>query len=371
LLLLAFNTLVTLTHTPGLVSFRLKPLFLLELSNAGKLEQAGLLGGNMKKISMLLVMVASAWAQSASPAPAADPADQNAPQNTSPTSVSFPVVRIETPTNADLYCAGFITKQAVPNANFIAGGLQTPNTTKFVNNDIVYMEGSGYQVGARYTIVRELQDPNKREMFAGQHAALAGAGQPYAEVGRVRVIDTRNRTAVAQVEFACDTITVGDTAIPFAEKPAISFHAPLRFDRFAPPSGKLTGRIVLAKDFDSVLGTGMKVYMNVGASQGVKVGDYFRAVRSYTADLNDPVDSLSFRASTTEDTQKRPPRIEPTLMDMNYGKGPLIRVRDLPQRAVGEIVVLGVTPTTATGMIVFALEDVHVGDGVELDQQQQ
>ena|ERR1700756_350664 len=325
----------------------------------------------MKKIGALLVLVASAWAQSASPAPAADPADPSAPQNTSPTSVSFPVERIQTPTRADLYCAGFISKQALPNANFIVGGLQTPNTTKFINDDIVYLVGSGYQAGAEYTIVRELQDPNQYEAFHGQHAAIAAAGQPYAEVGRVRVIDTRNKAAVAQVEFACDTMTIGDTAIPFAEKPAIAFHAPLRFDRFAPPSGKLTGRIVLAKDFDLELGTGMKVYMNVGSSQGVKIGDYFRAVRSYTADLNDPVDSLSFRASTTEDTQKKQPRVEPSLMNMSYGKGPVIHVRDLPQRAVGEVVVIGVTPTAATGMIVFALEDVHVGDGVELDEQQQ
>jgi len=48
--------------------------------------------------------------------------------------------------------------------------------------------------------------------------------------------------------------------------------------------------------------------------------------------------------------------------------GPVIHVRDLPRRAVGEIVIIGVTPTTATGMIVFAMEDVHAGDGVELDQ---
>jgi hypothetical protein len=34
------------------------------------------------------------------------------------------------------------------------------------------------------------------------------------------------------------------------------------------------------------------------------------------------------------------------------------------------MVIIGVTPTTATAMIVFALEDVHAGDGVELDQAQ-
>ena len=108
--------------------------------------------------------------------------------------------------------------------------------------------------------------------------------------------------------------------------------------------------------------------MNMGTNQGVKIGDYFRAVRSYSADLADPVDSLSFRASTAEDTQRRPPSIEGTWMTKT--KGPNIRVGDLPRRAVGEIVIISTTPTTSTGMIVFALEDVHVGDNVELDDQQ-
>ena len=52
------------------------------------------------------------------------------------------------------------------------------------------------------------------------------------------------------------------------------------------------------------------MYLNVGANQGVKPGDYFRAVRTYEADLHDPVDSLSFKASISEDTQRtRPPSI--------------------------------------------------------------
>ena len=49
--------------------------------------------------------------------------------------------------------------------------------------------------------------------------------------------------------------------------------------------------------------------------------------------------------------------------------GPAIHVADLPQRAVGEVVVISTTATTATGMVVFALEDLHVGDVVEMDQQ--
>jgi hypothetical protein len=323
-------------------------------------------GGNMKKTGLLLLLglALAAAAQQGNDSSA----DQSGPPGTLPTNASFPVERIQSPTSADLYCAGFVSKQLLPNANFVAGGLQTPNTTKFVNNDLIYLSGRGYEVGQQYQIVRELQDPNRYELFAGQHAMLRAMGQPYSEIARVKVVDTRSKSAIAQVEFSCEPVNPGDVAVPFTEKTPVPFHGPIRFDRFAPPDGKTSGRIILAKDFDSELGPGAKAYLNVGANQGIKVGDYFRAVRSYTADLRDPVDSLSFKASTTEDTQMRPPSIEPHMLS-GRTRGPVIHVADLPRRAVGEVVIISTTATTATGMVVFALEDVHVGDTVELDQQ--
>jgi hypothetical protein len=321
----------------------------------------------MKKIGLLVLLVAvTAGAQSA---PDTTPADSNTPQGTFSTSANFPIQRVQMPTYADIYCAGFINRQTLPDANFVAGGLQTPSTTKFVRGDMVYLYGSGYSAGAEYEIVRALRDINEYEMYPGQRKLLKSTGQPYEEVGRVRVIDTRSKTAVAQIEYSCDPINPGDTAIPFAEKPMVPFHAPVRFDRFLPTGSKVSGRIVMGRDFDSELGTGQKVYFNVGANQGVKVGDYFRAVRNYEADLNDPVDSLSFKAAISEDTQLKQPSVDPAMF--TRGNGPVIHVRDLPRRAVGEIVVIGGTPPTATGMIVFAMEDVHAGDGVELDDQTQ
>lgn len=320
----------------------------------------------MKKIGLLIVLAAvGAAAQAAADAPVAAPA----PDNTVVTNANFPIQRVQMPTYADVYCAGFINQHTLPDANYIAGGLETPSTTKFVRGDIVYLRGSGYAAGAQYSIIRELRDVNEYEMFPGQQKLIKSAGQPYEEVGRVRVVDTRSKSAIAQVEYSCDPINPGDVAIPFAEKPMVAFHPPLRFDRFLPNASKVSGRILMGKDFDSELGTGQKLYINVGSNQGVKVGDYFRAVRNYEADLRDPVDSLSFRASMSEDTQKKQPSFDPQLWEK--GNGPVIHVRDLPRRAVGEVVVIGVTPTTATGMIVFAMEDVHAGDGVELDDQTQ
>jgi hypothetical protein len=316
----------------------------------------------MKKTGLFVLLLATAcWAQSGT-----DASSTEAPGGTAPTTNSFPVERVQTPTYADLYCAGFINKQILPDANFVAGGLQTPTTTHFTRGDMIYLRGTGYSAGAEYEIVRALRDVNEYEMFPGQKKLLKETGQPYEEVARVKIIDTRSKSAIAQIEYACDGVAPGDTAIPFAEKQTVTFHPPIRFDRFLPASGKLSGRIVMGKDFDSQLGTGRTVYINVGANQGVHVGDFFRAVRTYDADLADPVDSLSFKAAIAEDTQRKTPSVDPEMFTKT--NGPVIHVHDLPRRAVGEIVIIGVTPTTATGMVVFAMENVQAGDGVELDQ---
>jgi len=315
----------------------------------------------MKKTGLFVLLLATAaWTQTT------DPSTFQAPEGTTPTSNSFPIERIPTPTYADLYCAGFISKHILPDASYIIGGIHTPTSTHFQRGDIVYLRGTGYANGSEYEIVRALRDTNEYETFPGQKKLLKETGQPYQEVGRVKVIDTRSKAAIAQVEYSCDGVAPGDTAIPFAEKQPLPFHGPVRFDRFLPASNKVSGRIIMGKDFDSQMGTGHKVYINLGAQQGVKIGDYFRAVRTYDADLKDPVDSLSFRAALAEDTQKKMASFDPQLWEKQ--NGPVIHVRDLPRRAVGEIVIIGVTDTTATGMIVFAMEDVHAGDGVELDQ---
>jgi hypothetical protein len=316
----------------------------------------------MKKTGLLLTLLlaVAAYAQ--------QPADQTSPAGTVVTNVNFPAERIEKPTRSDLYCAGFVNKELLPNANFVAGGLDTPNSTQFADGELIYLSGHGYELGKQYTIVRELRDPNRYESFGGQFAMLRAMGQPYAELATVRVVDTRSKLAIAHIEFSCQPLLPGDLAIPFVEKAAIPFHPPVRFDRFAPPNGKLSGRIVEGRDFDSELGSGMKVYLNLGSNQGVKPGDYFRAVRPYEADLHNAVDSLSFMASTAEDTQAKPPSIDQKEL-FSKNSGPQIHVADLPRRAVGEIVILTTTPTTSTAMIVFAMEDIHLGDDVELDPQ--
>lgn len=330
----------------------------------------------MKKTGLLLLLAASLSSAQA-PLTSTMVATPDA-SGIVPTSRNLPFVRYQAPRPVDMYCAGFISKSHVPDANYVTGGLETPTDTKFETGELVYLKGTGYQVGQLYSIVRELRDVNEYEIYPGMRKLLSAVGHPYSEVGRVRVIDMRSHEAIAEVVLSCDSINPGDTAVPFVEREPVTFRVPGHFDRFAPSSGKLTGRIVLAKDFDLVLGTGETVYLNVGSNQGVKVGDYFRVERSYSATLHHPVDSLSFKAQTSEDTQMRPPTFEGTFLTRNNNspsifhrnEGPNIHVADMPRRGVGEIVVLSTTSTSSAAMIVFALEDVYAGDNVELEQQE-
>lgn len=309
---------------------------------------------------LLPLMAGLSWAQQGTPS------DEATPNGTAATVVSFPVEKVQTPSVADLYCAGFMRK-AEPKNNFVTGGTESPFNTNFGNGEAIFLHGKGYEVGQQYTIIRELQNPNRYELYPGQFAAIKAAGHPYEELARVRIIDIRQHTAIARIEFSCDSVAPGDLVVPFEEKQLVNFHPPLRFDRFALANSQASGRILMAKDFDSELGTGGTVYVNLGSNQGLKVGDFLRAERLSTAVTRDAVDSLSFKASSYEMTQDEPPMINPGKLDR--GHGPVIQTDEMPRRGVGEIVILGTTPTTATGMIVFSLEPVHVGDTVELDQQ--
>lgn len=300
----------------------------------------------MKRIGLVIVALATvAMAQQ--------------PSTQAPSAQSAATIVTETaeqPTYSDVYCAGFITNQSVPESTYVVGGWDTPHETHYASREYIYLTGGGFQLGAEYTILRRLHDPNRYEAYSGQHTEIAGLGQPYAELGRVKIIDVQGTTGIAWVSYACDAINPGDLAVPFVEKPIPTFAPVVPFNRFAPPNGKLSGRIVLAKDFDYLVGTHARVYLNLGADKGVKVGDYFTITRTYEDTRKDQVDYLSYKASMITDNQEHPPTF------------PAIRDKELPRMALGQLIIVGVTPTSATGMVTFALQSLQVGDEVELTE---
>jgi outer membrane protein OmpA-like peptidoglycan-associated protein len=259
-----------------------------------------------------------------------------------------------TPTRSDMYCSGFLTNEKVPDKLFVAGGHNSPDQTRFAAAiDTIFIHGQGIKEGDRYQIVREVKDTNHYEIFPGQRSALRNAGVPYLELAIVKVTDVQKSTGVANFELSCADVMPGDLAIPLVEREAPPFRK-VTLDRYAPPAGKPQGRIVMAKEFDSYLGSKYKAYLNIGADKGLKPGDYLRATRTYSYSYHDPVDGLSLAAKDYDDTQKDPRRL------------PHDDVSSLPRRTVGDMIVLNVQHKTATAMVLTALEEIQVGDGVEV-----
>lgn len=259
-----------------------------------------------------------------------------------------------TPTPADLYCSGFITTQHVPDSRFVMAGYNSPDQTRYAGQaDLVYIHGKDLKEGDRYEILRHVKDPNHYEFFAGQQAAIHNAGQPYFELGYVRIVEVQNQTGIAKPELSCGDIVPGDIAIPFEERHAPAFRA-VTLQRFAPPDGKTQGRIIMANEFDSFVGSKYKVYLNIGSDKGIKVGDYLRATRTYSHAYHDPDAGMSLKASAVEDTQA----------DSYHISGG--ELASLPRLTLGDMVVLSVHKKSATAMILTALQDIRVGDGVEL-----
>src|SRR5271169_4201120 len=130
----------------------------------------------MKKTGLLLLLTMAATLAVAQQSVTAVTPDTDGIVHTS---VNVPFVRYQTPTAADIYCAGFITKDRIPDANYVNGGLETPTSTKFERGELVYLAGSGYQTGQLYSIVREMRDVNEYEIYPGQRKVLASVGRPY------------------------------------------------------------------------------------------------------------------------------------------------------------------------------------------------
>lgn len=258
------------------------------------------------------------------------------------------------PTPYDMYCAGFITADKVPDQHFVAAGWGSPDQSRYASKaDALFIHGKDMKEGDLFQIVRKVKDPNEFEMFRGQSSAVHSAGQPYFELGYVKVVEVQKDIGIAIPELSCAEFVSGDLAIPFETREAPKFRQ-VTLERFAPPNGKVVGRIIMANEFDTHIGSKYKVYLSIGEDKGLKVGDYLRATRTYSSTYADPVGGMSLNASANEDTQMAPQKL------------PRGDVSKLPRRTLGDMMVLQVHRKSATAMVLTALEDIHVGDGVEL-----
>lgn len=308
----------------------------------------------MKRIAIVvLLLVAASLLVQAQSSPAVQP-----PKATINTNL---VEKPQAPTFSDINCSGFMTKESIPMKNQVIGGEHSPHVSQFGGRDTIFLAGDGFTVGAQYRILRRVSDKNHVESFPGMYALGRETGDQWADIGYVHVTQIVDGVPMAYVDFSCQPMVVGDVAVPYVERPPVPFSKnPMSFQEFGVPTGSLVGRIAESKDFDYLLGTGRKVYLNVGADKGLKPGDYLRVTRGYDWHKDStPIDRLSTKANTIEDTNERMPAV---------AEG---QEKKFPRRGLGEMIVLWTTPNSAVALITVSREDMHIGDQVELEATHQ
>jgi hypothetical protein len=274
-------------------------------------------------------------------------------------------------------CAGFI-EQTPPRDRFeIIGAEEEAHNRIFAEGDHLFINAGaqqGAQVGQEFSVVRPRG--RFRSKFSSKRGPLGVFTQ---EVGRVRVVRVRDNVSVALVVASCDNILLGDLLRRVPQRTTPAFRAEADLDRFALPTGKQAGRIVLARDNRETVSLDQVVFIDLGAEDNVKPGDYltvFRPVdkgtivkqrdeiganarRGFESDLK-AGGGFSNQANRVKDVD-----------GSKYGqtvKTPEIRKRRpaVPRRVLGELVVLHVEGRTATAIVSRVAQEIHTGDHVEV-----
>ncbi|HEX4542083.1 MAG TPA: hypothetical protein VH114_02865 [Candidatus Acidoferrum sp.] len=274
------------------------------------------------------------------------------------------VPAITQPDYSMINCSGFVTDQKIPGEIRLISGEQSNFKITFTRGDYVFInrgQDKGVRVGDRFSVVRP--NPNAsltdtpwmkvtdEPWFKWQEKLMRVMGTPYMDAGQVRVVNVQPKVSVAQISFSCDYMQRGDIVVPYQDRPAPPFKDPAAFDHFAPVSGKPVAMIVSGRDATDAYGKNSAVYVNLGGSQGVKVGDYFRIFR-YQGSRSETVPQ-------TKDYQ---------YMIYGFGSAPAkYQWNDLPREILGEGIVFLVSHNSSTMMITFSSGEIYAGDYVEIE----
>ena len=105
------------------------------------------------------------------------------------------------------------------------------------------------------------------------------------------------------------------------------------------------------KDYAQSFGKLSTVYVNLGANQGVKIGDYFRIFR-YQGGMAETV----------------PQNRGYQYMTYGFGSAPMrYEWNELPREVLGEGIVINVDRNSSTMVITFSSIEVYAGDYVEIE----
>jgi hypothetical protein len=258
------------------------------------------------------------------------------------------------PGYSTVYCSGFLKDTKLPDDLYVISGEQAGYKVIWGQPENVYINrGSdhGVRIGDRFMVMRQAADPGRIEWFKGQDKLAKAVGILYSDVGQLRVVSVLPKTSIAEIIFSCDYLQRGDIVRPFEERPAPPYKEVGPFDHFAPVSGKPVGTIVTSSAFQQSEGQGMTLYVNLGAAQGVKVGDYLRLFRYQGKDIEYAPQTKGYAYHI-----------------YGFGSTPVrYEWKDIPREVIGEGIVLNASRNAATIFVTYSSVEVFPGDNVEIE----
>ena len=261
------------------------------------------------------------------------------------------------PGYTSIYCSGFMTTRNIQEGLHVLAG-ERGVATEFIPGDVVFLSrGAGWIVspGGEYIVYRRTVDIDRTEMFPGQNEMLAQMGTMYVEIGRLKIAVVNEHSSSAVVTHTCESISPGDIAVPFNVKPAPVIRPVAELDRFTPPSGKQVGMIATGRNFQLSFAEREIGFLNIGATQGIQVGQYVRVWRPFENSAGDRLDQYMRRG---------PRKIRGQRLGIELTRE---QERALPREILGEAVVMHVEPGSATVLFTNVQRPIFAGDRVEVE----
>ena len=285
---------------------------------------------------------------------------------------------------SSLFCAGYIRYQRFGQNPEIVGAEEEQEQRTFSDGDIVYMNAgsrAGIKEGQSFQIIRPRGD------LKGVHRNKIGFMGTYVQdVGQLQVFKVRENTSAAKITFTCDAALLGDLLVDIPVRVSPLQRPDGNLDRFADPSGKQVGRLMMARDNRELLTKNDVVYIDLGGEDNVKPGEYLTIYRPLGTGNITRVDNEELarnRATGFQSDRYRGGGIsiqgsrakdETAFVDANgrYRYRPITtrevkKARpEMPRKIVGEMVIIDVQSRSATAIITRVASEVHTGDWVEI-----
>lgn len=275
----------------------------------------------------------------------------------------------------NLYCAGFIQHGAISTGNKIIGGQEEADKYNYSENDFLYINmgrDKGVKVGDIYAVVRP------RGAVKSKWSKKSDIGFYVQEVGALEVVDVKGSVSVTRVKTSCDSFLLGDLVQLVEQRTSPVYERQPPMNRFADPSGKASGRILMSRDGAEMLSRDFIAYVDIGADENIRVGDRLTIFRPL--DKGNPLESRpgneevssrdygfqsliykggKFSNQSGRKSGDKAGGDEVSTSDAKSGRPALRKV-------VGEAVVVNVKEKTATVVIVRTGQEIHTGDWVEI-----